>query len=508
MNWRILYIVFVVVFVYLLFYEWSKEEQVKSDLVAANRVSLEGGVEDEVSVVALESDGLKVSIEPLTGAIVGVELKKYPVLQSPESPSVRVLGSKDGFRFYIKSGFKDLVLEDLKIIAQDQKELILGSEDGSLRKKYYFKGEYGFVVEDSYGGLVGGDPYVFMYRTDGKPLDSRSGFFEGSSYVGVAFNTPESPYENYRLGSIDNSIVFNDQLGGWVGFIQKYFLSAIIFDPSDRVRLLAQPPENKQGGLYALGGFINDKTALDKSGGIRHEFFFGPKVRSDLMAVSKDLELTIDMGWFWFLAQPLMMLLVVINGLVSNWGVAIILLTLIVKVLLWPLSSASFRSMARMRAVQPQLKEIQDRYKNDRQKLGMEMMALYKKEKINPAGGCFPMLLQFPVFIALFFALREAVELRHAPFFFWLTDLSAPDPLFILPISMAVLMYLTQKLNPQPPNMDPMQANMLKFMPVAISVLFIFLPSGLVLYSVANAAISLVQQKLLYKKHGADSSGP
>ena len=159
-------------------------------------------------------------------------------------------------------------------------------------------------------------------------------------------------------------------------------------------------------------------------------------------------------------------------------------------------------------AAQPKLKEIQERYKDDRAKLGTEMMALYKKEGINPAGGCFPLLLQMPVFIAFFFCLRESVELRHESFFFWIQDLSSPDPLFILPAAFAGLMYLTQQLNPQPPGLDPTQAQIMKFMPVGIAVIFVIMPAGLVLYSVANSAISLVQQRALYKKYGASDFNP
>jgi YidC/Oxa1 family membrane protein insertase len=212
------------------------------------------------------------------------------------------------------------------------------------------------------------------------------------------------------------------------------------------------------------------------------------------------------MGWFWFLAQPLMMLLSMINGFVGNWGISIILLTILIKLLFWPISAKGFSSMAKMRSAGPKLKEIQERYKDDRQKLGTEMMALYKKEGINPAGGCFPMLLQMPVFISFFFCLRESVELRHESFFFWIQDLSAPDPLFILPVMFAGLMYLTMQLNPQPPGMDPTQAQVMKFMPIIIAAVFVIMPSGLVLYSVANSGISLVQQRAMYKKYGAPSS--
>jgi len=202
------------------------------------------------------------------------------------------------------------------------------------------------------------------------------------------------------------------------------------------------------------------------------------------------------------------MLLSLINGVVNNWGVSIIVLTALIKLLLWPLSAKGFSSMAKMRAHQPKLKEIQERYKDDRQKLGSEMMAMYKKEGINPAGGCFPMLLQMPVFISFFFCLRESVELRHESFFFWIQDLSAPDPLFILPVVFAGLMYLTQQLNPQPAGMDPTQAQVMKFMPIMIAGIFVIMPSGLVLYSVANSGISLVQQRAMYKKYGSsDFSG-
>ena len=319
----------------------------------------------------------------------------------------------------------------------------------------------------------------------------------------MAFNTPDDPYDSYRLRSVDERLLF-DQVGGWVGFIQKYFLTALLVNPNDVVTMFANPP-GVPGGVYSMGSIVREKTVSEINSGISHKLFFGPKIRSDLMLIAKDLELSIDMGWFWFLAQPLVMLLVVINDLIDNWGVSILLLTVVVKLLLWPISAAGFRSMAKMRVVQPKLQEIQQRYKDDRQKLGVEMMALYKKEKINPAGGCFPMLLQFPVFIALFFALREIVELRHAPFFFWLQDLSAPDPYFVLPVVMGGLMYLTQQLNPTPPNMDPMQVQVMKYMPVVFSVFFIFLPSGLVLYSVANALFSLVQQRMMYRKYGASS---
>jgi len=385
------------------------------------------------------------------------------------------------------------------------------SLDGNISKTISLKdNDYELFIEDRWVGEMPVDvptPYVAMYRTDGRPLDSRDNFFENSSYTGVAFNTPEEPYANLRLRNIDERIEYF-QRGGWVAFIQKYFMAAIL-TPSDRAQTLVAFPPSSNSATYVMGSILREVKSNQISSGVTHRVFLGPKVRSDLLTRAQDLELTIDMGWFWFLAQPLMMLLSMINSLVGNWGVSIILLTFVIKLLLWPVSAKGFSSMAKMRTAGPKLKEIQERYKDDRAKLGTEMMALYKKEGINPAGGCFPLLLQMPVFIAFFFCLRESVELRHESFFFWINDLSAPDPFFILPAIFAALMYLTQQLNPQPPGMDPTQAQIMKFMPVMIAVIFVIMPAGLVLYSVANSAISLVQQRAMYKKYGAsDFSGP
>ena len=501
MNFRILWLVLVGVFAYLLFYEWSEESKIKSELVASSRVAPEGGGVFSASTTTISNQNIQLSIDIESGSIVGVELRKYPVFQGEGSPNIRLLGSENSFKFYARSGYGNKSIT-YKVAEQSVDSLLLISDDGSHSKEFNFEKDYVLnVVDQNLSASLAPDPYVALYRTDGTPLDSRGGFFEGSSYVGVAFNTPDDPYKNYRLRSIDRMVNF-DQYGGWVSFIQKYFLTSVIVDPNQKASLFVQPPSG-DAGVYSMGVVYRGLDLQDQQTGVLHKLYFGPKIRSDLMSVAPDLELSIDMGWFWFLAQPLVMLLVAINSFVGNWGFSIIILTVLLKLLLWPISAAGYRSMAKMRVVQPKLQEIQSQYKDDRQKLGVEMMALYRKEKINPAGGCFPMLVQIPVFIALFFALREVVELRHAPFILWVQDLSAPDPLFIMPFLMAGLMYLTQQLNPTPPNMDPVQMQVMKIMPVAISVIFIWLPSSLVLYSVANAAFSLVQQKMMYNKYGA-----
>ena len=513
MNFRYLYIALVIAFAYMLFLSWGQDSERKKELVEAAfieriEVATDNPPDESAGFIEIQNEKMLVKISPSTGKVWEARLKEHTYLNNKDSLGVRLFGFDDaGFKFYLNSGFAGNDHSFTVVVAGvDYVELL--SLDGLISKTITLKeGDYELLIKDRFVGDATGvnfTPYVAMYRTDGKPLDARSGFFENSSYTGVAFNTPDDPYVNFRLRSIDERKEFL-QRGGWLAFIQKYFMAAIL-TPSDREQTLTVIPPKESGGVFVMAAMSNEIQDFDLQSGVEHRVFLGPKLRTDLMTRAADLELTIDMGWFWFLAQPLMMLLTMINGFVGNWGISIILLTVLIKLLFWPISAKGFSSMAKMRTAGPKLKEIQERYKDDRAKLGTEMMALYKKEGINPAGGCFPMLLQMPVFISFFFCLRESVELRHESFFFWIQDLSAPDPLFILPVLFAGLMYLTQKLNPQPPGMDPTQAQVMKFMPIMIAGIFVIMPSGLVLYSVANSGISLVQQRAMYKKYGAPSS--
>ena len=517
MNWRYLYIGTVIALSYVLFLSWNAEKEIKQEFAEASLIEQSKGEEvlpagESAGFIEIQNDKLIVQVSPSSGKVWQARLKEHTYLNNKDSQGVRLFGFDllSGFKFYLNSGFVSEA-RDFEVLEVTPYSVRLISLDGKISKIVTLEGDdYELSIEDRWIGEIPLDvptPYIAMYRTDGKPLDARDNFFENSSYTGVAFNTPDEPYANSRLRSVDEEIEYF-QRGGWVAFIQKYFMAAIL-TPSERAQTLTALPPSGGSDTYVMGA-ISRETKVDQIvSGIQHKVFLGPKIRSDLISRASDLELTIDMGWFWFLAQPLMMLLSMINAAVGNWGVSIILLTVLIKLLLWPVSAKGFSSMAKMRTAGPKLKEIQERYKDDRAKLGTEMMALYKKEGINPAGGCFPLLLQMPVFIAFFFCLRESVELRHESFFFWIQDLSAPDPLFVLPVIFAALMYLTQQLNPQPPGMDPTQAQIMKFMPVMIAAIFIIMPAGLVLYSVANSAISLVQQRAMYKKYGAsDFSGP
>ena len=514
MNPRYIYMAIVLSLSYVLFFQWGQDQKAKEVGVEEAKAELEVDGLGDISI--LENDLLKISVNNQNGYIVESRLKEFPVFPGSKR-GVRVLGFEEdlssgsvALKYYLKSGFSGLnsnKLFPLTIVSSSSSKIILESEEFGVRKTIALSDTpYEISVFDENLSDVGYKPYIALYRNDALPVDMPTGFIANASYRGVAFNTKEDPYKNTRLTALDESQVYR-QSGGWVAFIQKYFMASVLGSSDYDYSYFANP--RAESGLYSMGYFVEpDIDSFEAYNSYEHRIFIGPKTRTILANKEgvSDLELSIDMGWFWFLAQPMVWLLAKINGLVGNWGVAIILLTFIIKAVFWPLSSKGFRSVAKMRLYQEDVTEIKDRYKNDPQKAQVEIMSFYGKKGINPLGGCLPMLPQFPFFIALFFALRESVELRHAPLGLWLQDLSAPDPLFILPILMALIMFMTQKLAPPMPGSDPTQIAVMKFMPVMFSLFFIFLPAGLVLYSVTNALVTYLQQVLIYKTVGAKLS--
>jgi len=390
MNWRYIYIGSVVVLSYVLFLSWNAEKEIKQEFAEASFIEQNKSEEllpsgETAGFIQIQNEKLDVLVSPSSGKIWQARLKEYTYLNNDGSQGVRLFGFDllSGFKFYLNSGFvSEGEAFDVEQITPSSVRLV--SLDGKISKTISLKeDDYELLIEDRWVGEVPADvptPYIAMYRTEGRALDARDNFFENSSYTGVAFNTPDEPYANTRLRSIDERVEYF-QRGGWVAFIQKYFMAAII-TPYDRVQTLTALPPSNSSDTYVMGAISRETKANQITSGIEHRVFLGPKVRSDLISRAQDLELTIDMGWFWFLAQPLMMLLSMINAVVGNWGVSIVLLTVLIKLLLWPVSAKGFSSMAKMRTAGPKLKEIQERYKDDRAKLGTEMMALYKKEGI------------------------------------------------------------------------------------------------------------------------------
>ena len=325
------------------------------------------------------------------------------------------------------------------------------------------------------------------------PSDSGIGV---KPFLGGAITTPEKNYHKISFDDLDDESLKSESKGGWVAMIQHYFISAWIPD-ADKKNFYNL---RKSGEDFYLLGFTSESTTIapHTTGNLKAAFYVGPKKIRNLEEISPYLDLTIDFGWLWMIAKPLYFALNYIYDFVGNWGIAIILLTFCIKLLFLYPSAMSYRSMAKMRKVQPLMQDLKERYGDDRQKMSAETMKLYKKEGVNPLGGCLPVLLQMPVFIALYWTLMESVELRHSPFFFWIHDLSVRDPFYILPPIMGATMWIQQKLNPTPP--DPMQAKIMQMMPIFFTALFMMFPAGLVLYWVVNNSLSITQQYLITRQ--------
>ncbi|HRH80847.1 MAG TPA: membrane protein insertase YidC [Thiobacillaceae bacterium] len=382
---------------------------------------------------------------------------------------------------------------------QDEIKLTLRATVNGLAvaKTYTFRrGSY--VVDVDYsltnqgGAVMTGYPYYQLLR-HGQAPEGESSFVH--TFTGPAFYTEAGKYqkvgfEDITKGKQEHAKTAKD---GWVGMAQHHFVSAwMTRDPADA--------SNREFYSRALGngeftaGMITAGVQLapgeSKTAAMR--LYAGPQKQEELKTLAPGLEHVVDYGWLTVLAYPLFVLLSWLHKLVDNWGVAIILLTVLIKAAFYPLSAASYKSMAQMRKLAPRLQQLKERYGDDRQKLHEAMMKIYQEEKINPLGGCLPMLVQIPFFIALYWVLLSAVELRQAPFALWITDLSEKDPYYILPVVMAVTMFIQTRLSP--PSPDPVQQKVMMFMPLAFSVFFFFFPAGLVLYWLVNNVLSILQQ--------------
>lgn len=364
----------------------------------------------------------------------------------------------------------------------------------NVTKIYTFRrGSYvidvAYEIQNDSGAAIRPDAYFQLVR-DGKPPAGDSAMLP--TYTGAAVYTDREKFQKVAFADIDKAKVpypkkSND---GWIAMLQHYFLSAWLPAENAPREFYTQRLDN---GLYSVGVIL---SAGDIQPGARANvatrLYAGPQEQDKLEQLAPGLDLTIDYGWLTVIAKPLFWFLQWLYQWVGNWGVAIIILTIAIKAVFYPLSAASYRSMAMMRVMAPRLQKLKEKYGNDRQGLNQAMMDLYKTEKINPLGGCLPIIVQIPVFIALYWVLLASVELRQAPFALWIKDLSIPDPYFVLPVLMGATMIFQTYLNPVPP--DPVQAKIMKIMPIAFSVFFFFFPAGLVLYWLVNNVLSIAQQ--------------
>lgn len=375
------------------------------------------------------------------------------------------------------------------------------SDDVRITKRFHFERDsylidISYIVENNSAETWQGNIYGQIKRDSfGDP--SSSGGMMKNTYLGFVATAPDDPYIEIEFDDIDDSGATTiDATGGWIAFSQHYFVTAWI--PQDQTTNRFTIRKNNINQYY--GEFTG--SAFTVAPGAREtesvHFYAGPKDQYTLDALAPNLELTIDYSFLRFLAVPIYWVLTRIENFVGNFGFSIILLTVFVKALLYKLSETQYRSMAGMRRLMPKMQQLKEAYGDDKMKMQKATMDLYKKEKINPFGGCLPMLVQMPVFIALYWVLLESVELRHAPFVFWLHDLSVRDPFFILPLLMGATMYIQTALSPTPA--DPMQAKVMKFMPIMMTGLFLMFPAGLVLYWFTNGALGILQQWYITRK--------
>ena len=322
------------------------------------------------------------------------------------------------------------------------------------------------------------------------------------TYTGGVLSSPENKYEKIKFGDMADKDLSREVKGGWAAMLQHYFVGAWIPDAGGSNHYYSKVLE---GPRYVFGVVMPEAiVAPGQTAMLGTRLYAGPKLQDHLQEVAPSLELTVDYGLLTILAQPIFWLLKYIHHVVGNWGWAIVILTLLIKLAFYRLSAASYRSMANMRRMQPRIAALKERYGEDRQKMSQAMMELYKTEKINPLGGCLPVVVQIPVFIALYWVLLESVELRQADFVLWIYDLSSKDPYYVLPLLMGATMLIQQKLSPAPP--DPVQAKVMTILPIVFTLFFAFFPAGLVLYWVVNNTLSIAQQWYITRKIEAVAS--
>jgi YidC/Oxa1 family membrane protein insertase len=469
-------------------------------------------------VVQIHTDVLQLAIDLDGGDIIELDLPKY--LAKIDQPEPYVLLEQNAARTYIaqsgligadgtdKNGRPTYTTpSSLYTLPENENELVVKLQfqnDAGVKvtKRYTLRrGDYlisvDFLVENGSNSRWQANLFGQLKRDNSPPPSSGSSGGMGlNPFLGAAITQPDDHFTKFTFEDMAEEPFKSTLPGGWIAMIQHYFLSAWIPDQSQNHTYSTRVTSNG----FNIAGFTSPAITLDpgQQGETGAAFYAGPKDQYRLKEISPYLELSVDYGWLWWIAQPLFWLLTKIHGLVGNWGVAIILLTVLIKAVFFKLSATSYKSMANMRRVQPKMADIREQFGDDKQKQSAAMMELYKKEKINPMGGWLPILVQMPVFIALYWTLMESVELRQAPFILWIQDLSVMDPYFVLPLLMGASMFFMQMLNPPPP--DPMQAKIMKWMPVMFTFFFLWFPAGLVLYWVVNNLLSMAQQYVITRQ--------
>lgn len=494
-----------------------KPLDVPAEIVSKSETTSVSKRSTDAAVVNVATDLLNVKIN-LHGDLVYSELKKYPQDNKNHQKGFPLL-TEENYRFYIaQSGLLSDMGPDSKIYGRakfvaNKTNYIMSDTEQSLSVDLHYAGvdsiagvnfikrfifhKNSYVIDVQYIIANNSDlEYrASMYgRLRRHQEKSSGGFFSGGlrTYTGAAINTPDEKYKKISFSDMKTpyKIAFN---GGWIAMLEHYFVSAWIPDSNDFSEYQTEQFSDNSFGIRFVNSPISVAPNTTKT--VSSKLFVGPKIAEILKNVSPALDLTVDYGVLWWLCVPLFELLKAIFSVVGNWGWSIIFTTLLIKILFYKLSASSYRSMGNLRKLQPKIESLKASCGDDKQKFSQSVMELYRKEKVNPLGGCLPILVQIPVFISLYYVLLESVELRQASWCMWVVDLSAKDPFYVLPIIMGISMFVQQKMNPPPP--DPMQAKVLMVMPAFFTVLFLQFPSGLMLYWIINNTLSILQQMFI-----------
>ena len=508
----------------------TAETEAVPEAPAADQLSLPelGGVADETAepgsalpgaepaatnaqgnIITVRTDVLELQITTRGGTLVRATILGYPIHKDQPDELVELLSPEAGNFGLIRTGLRSATgatADQDTLFSAARSEYTLGDADDlvvpltwtdesgvTIEKRFHLRrGSYVIEVEQTLNNNSDqawrGDQYTQLLRRS-KGMDRSMFDVDSYSFDGAQTYNGDKAEKHKREDLLEKGAVEFSTPDGWVAAIQHHFLSAVV--PQ------AQAPHVYRvevRGDTMIASVVGAKRTVEPgaSDSFSRQLFVGPKMQSQLEGLHERLKLTVDYGWLTILSQPMFWLLALIHDYVGNWGVSIILVTVLIKLVFYKMTESSGRSMAKMRNLQPRVKALQERYKDDRQQLSQQMMDLYKREKVNPAAGCLPILIQMPFFLAFYWVLIESVEMRQAPFALWITDLSTRDPYFILPLIMGAAMLLQQKLNPAPA--DPVQARVMQIMPIMFTGFFAFFPSGLVLYWATNTILSIAQQ--------------
>lgn len=542
-NIRFLLLSLLIIIVFLLFDFWETEKKdtyqnfqkvnvnennflEKNDSLNLLNKNLESKIMDSKNLpsysnfINIKTDLYNVKIDLNGGNIVFLELLKYPISNFENSSGFILFDTSDIRNYYPQSGLLDekdinfdlsnvrFFCKETNFIMDDSKNLYVDlnyitEKNIHFIKRYCFKANnYLINIEHIVINKSNESYYGYMYgklKQTERQNNENFLMMSAKSYIGGAMYTPEKHYKKISFSDIKDNKKFNQQIfGGWIAMVEHYFLSAWIPSSFNESFYCSEKYNDYFYGLT----YIYKAPLIVESGdtkSISADLYAGPQVAEDLKNISDGLKLTIDYGILWPIAQPIFWLLKKSYAFFENWGFAIIITTFIIKLLFYKLSASSYRSMGKMKSLQPRINLIKENCGDDKTKFSKAIMDLYKQEKVNPLGGCLSVLVQIPVFISLYYVLLESVELRHAKFIFWINDLSSNDPFYILPILMGISMYLQQKLNPVP--IDPIQAKIMSIMPLMFSFLCFQFPSGLVLYWFVNNVLSILQQFFIVKNY-------